>query len=775
MPEIALRPHQQEAVTAAVKALHTRSRATVVAACGTGKTLIAARTTARLAPHGRTLVLLPTLDLLSQTARSWNTAGRKGRAVAVCSARQATDHTPAGNLPMTTSPAELTALTTGQEGEPVTVYATYASLPAIVTAHQAHGLPAWALVVVDEAHRTAGRLGKAWAAVHHDDQIPAHHRLYLTATPRIWDADADADQNGTAETVASMDDESLFGPVAYRLTLSDAIDLGLLADYQILVPVIEDTTLRDWLATGPGAGVDGLRLAGRQVAVLKAIHDHKLRRVLTFHHRVQDARAFATTLPDTAAALPTDLQPDGLWSQWISGTHPPRVRRRILLDFAAHTHPEQPAVLANARVLGEGIDVPSIDAVVFADPKNSPVDTVQAVGRALRQQPGAGKKATLIVPVYLTPDEDPDDLLSADAYTPLWRTIQALRAHDSRLEARLADPRTHRPTLTGEPGHWLHFERPTGADEVALALTLRVLKPKSAEWRRGLAAARRYHRTHHHLDIPQTYEDPVGYPLGRWLTWQRHLHTQTALDTTRTHALEQLGIIWNPRQQAWDRGFTHAAAYATTHGHLAAPVDHHDPETGFALGRWLATQRKRADQLTPARTQALADLDPHWNPPWPLTWQRNYHTAKRHHEAGHALTTIPRTFATDNGIRLGQWLHTQHHKPPTHPDQINLLTTLGLHTASAPAVSTGPITPSTRERNFQRGLDAAQSFRERKGHLDVPQRHVEDLPDGTVVRLGLWLTNTRRRWHSLPPERRKALASMGIQPPCPPAEPQKRG
>ncbi|MFE5593333.1 Helicase associated domain protein [Streptomyces sp. NPDC056549] len=764
MPEIELRPHQQEAVTAVVRALRDAPRASVIAACGTGKTLIAARTTARIAPRGRALVLLPTLDLLSQTARSWHAAGRKGRVAAVCSARQAVDHTPAGDLPMTTNPAELTALTTGHVGEPVTVYATYASLPAIVTAHHTHNLPPWDLVVVDEAHRTAGRLGKAWAAIHHDDQIPTRRRLYLTATPRIWDADADADQDATAETVASMDDESLFGPVAYRLTLSDAIDLGLLADYQILVPVIDDTTLRDWLATGPGAGVDGMRLAGRQVAVLKAIHDHKLRRVLTFHHRVQDARAFATTLPDTAAALPADLQPDGLWSQWISGTHPPRVRRRILLDFAAHTHPEQPAVLANARVLGEGIDVPTIDAVVFADPKNSPVDTVQAVGRALRQQPGANKKATLIVPVYLTPDENPDDLLSADAYTPLWRTIQALRAHDSRLEARLADPRTHRPTLTGEPGTWLHFERPTGADEVALALTLRVLKPKSAEWRRGLASARHYHRTHHHLDIPQTYQDPAGYPLGRWLTWQRHLHNQNALDPTRTHALEQLGIIWNPHQQAWDRGLAHAAAYATTHGHLAAPVDHHDPETGFALGRWLATQRKRAAQLTPARTNALTDLDLHWNPAWPLTWQRAYHAARHHQKAGHTLADVPRTFITLEGIRLGEWLRTQRRTPPTHPDQLHLLQALGLPTTTPPSTPQPP--PTAREQSFLRGLEAATAFLAREGHLNVPQRHIEQLAQ-EPVRLGQWLTNARRRWDRLPPERRQTLTELGIQPSAP--------
>ncbi|MGW2017609.1 Helicase associated domain protein [Streptomyces sp. NPDC001927] len=758
--DIELRPHQKEAVTAATTTLRMHPRASVIAACGTGKTLIAARTAARIAARGRVLVLLPTLDLLSQTARSWQAAGRKGTTVAVCSARQAVEHTPAGDLPMTTNPAELTNLLQTAVDGPVTVYATYASLPAVIAAHHSHGLPPWDLVVVDEAHRTAGRLGKAWAGIHHDEQVPAARRLYLTATPRVWDPDSDRAE----DPVASMDDESLFGPVAYRLTLSDAIDLGLLADYQILVPVIDDTTLRDWLATGPGAGVDGLRLAGRQVAVLKAIHDHKLRRVLTFHHRVQDARAFASTLPDTAAALPTDLQPDGLWSQWISGTHPPRVRRRILLDFAAHTHPEQPAVLANARVLGEGIDVPSIDAVVFADPKNSPVDTVQAVGRALRQQPGARKKATLIVPVYLTPDEDPEDLLGADAYTPLWRTIQALRAHDSRLEARLADPRTHRPTLTGEPGTWLHFERPTGADEVALALTLRVLKPKSAEWRRGLASARRYHRTHHHLDIPQTYEDPAGYALGRWLTWQRHLHNQNALDATRTHALEQLGMIWNPRQQAWDRGLTHAAAYATTHGHLATPVDHHDPETGFALGRWLATQRKRADQLTPARTKALEELDSYWNPPWPLTWQRMYHVARRHEQTGHALTAVPRHFHTDNGERLGEWLHTQRTKPPEVPEQLRLLARLNTGATEADITSPPKHSPGARERNFQQGLEALGQFHAREGHLHVPQRHNEELSSG-AVRLGQWLSNIHRRWDRLTPERQQVLIDMGLSSP----------
>ncbi|GAB2766691.1 DEAD/DEAH box helicase [Streptomyces bullii] len=742
-----LRPHQKDAVTAATRILSQQPRASVIAACGTGKTLIAARTAARIALRGRVLVLLPTLDLLSQTIRSWRAAGRKGTTVAVCSARQALEHEPLGaDVPMTTDPADLAALTTTPRPGPVTAYATYASLPAIIAAHRDHRLPPWDLIVVDEAHRTAGRLGKSWAAVHHDDQVPAARRLYLTATPRIWDADADQDDD--TESVASMDDETLFGPVAYHLTLSDAIDLGLLADYQILVPVVTDADLRDWLATGPGAGVDGLRLAGRQVAALRAIHDHQLRRILTFHHRVADARAFATTLTDTAATLPAQLRPKDLWADWISGHHPPQVRRRLLLEFASHTTPHTPAVLSNARVLGEGIDVPAIDAVVFADPKNSPVDTVQAVGRALRQNPGAGKKATLVVPVYLTPGEDPDDLLGADAYTPLWRTIQALRAHDNRLDARLADPRTHRPTMPPEdPDAWLHFDRPTQADEVALALSLRVLAPKSAEWRRGLSAARRYHRTHHHLDVPQTYEDTTGYPLGRWLTWQRHLHTTGALDAARTQALERLGIIWDPRQQAFERGLAHAAAYAARHGHLAAPVD--ESHDGFPLGRWLATQRTRAKTLTHERAAALAALDRWWNPPWPITWQRAYHTALRQTEK-------------DPAASPGKWLTAQRERAgDLHPEQRRLLKSAGLDLPAVPASRDNDAPLPAREQAFQRALAAARAFRAREGHLNVPQRHIEEI-EGDRVRLGQWLSNLRRRRFRLSPQRQAALAELGL-------------
>ncbi|WP_329111972.1 helicase associated domain-containing protein [Streptomyces sp. NBC_01353] len=199
-------------------------------------------------------------------------------------------------------------------------------------------------------------------------------------------------------------------------------------------------------------------------------------------------------------------------------------------------------------------------------------------------------------------------------------------------------------------------------------------------------------------------------------------------------------------------------------GHLATPVDHNDPETGFALGRWLATQRKRADQLTPARTKALEELDPHWNPPWPLTWQRMYHVARHHDQTGHTRTAIPRHFQTDNGERLGEWLHTQRTNPPGNPEQLRLLARLNTGATDADIASPPKHSPGARERNFQQGLEALGQFHAREGHLHVPQRHIEELSSG-AVRLGQWLSNIRRRWDRLTPERQQALTDTGLTPP----------
>ncbi|MGW2831544.1 DEAD/DEAH box helicase family protein [Streptomyces sp. NPDC001286] len=231
-----LRPHQREATDAVVRApeLHARSlvpecglRTQVVMATGTGKTWVAVRSAMEL-HASRVLVLVPSLDLLAQTEAAWRQAGRSGLMIGVSSLRGEQV-----SFPNTTDVDELVEWTRG--AEKVTVYAMYASL-GLGTLERAHavGLSAWDLIVVDEAHRTSGRIGKPWAVVHDNTRIPSLRRLYMTATPRLWQLDEDQEQGAPGELVASMEDDpdGPFGSRCYTLTLSEAIDRGICAPYQ---------------------------------------------------------------------------------------------------------------------------------------------------------------------------------------------------------------------------------------------------------------------------------------------------------------------------------------------------------------------------------------------------------------------------------------------------------------------------------------------------------------------------------------------------------------
>lgn len=204
-----LRPHQREAVGAVLRALDLPARSLVpeqglrtqvLMATGSGKTLVATHSAEEL-HAGRVLVIVPSLDLLAQTEAAWREGGRRGPMIGVSSLRGEEV-----SFPNTTDVDELVEWTRGLDK--VTVYATYASL-GLGTLERAHaaGLSAWDLIVVDEAHRCSGRIGKPWAVVHDNQKIPSLRRLYMTATPRVWQLGDEDQDSAPGELVASMEDD----------------------------------------------------------------------------------------------------------------------------------------------------------------------------------------------------------------------------------------------------------------------------------------------------------------------------------------------------------------------------------------------------------------------------------------------------------------------------------------------------------------------------------------------------------------------------------------
>ncbi|MET7344674.1 Helicase associated domain protein [Streptomyces sp. NPDC005547] len=650
-----LRPHQREAVDAVRAALEVPAagtvperglRAQVVMATGSGKTLVAAHSAHEL-QAGRVLVLVPSLDLLAQTEAAWREAGRIGPMIGVSSLRGED-----ASFPNTTDVEELVEWV--RPFDKVTVFATYASL-GLGTLERAHaaGLPGWDLITVDEAHRTSGRIGKPWAVVHDNSRIPALRRLYMTATPRLWQLDGNAGRAAPPALVASMDDdpEGPFGSRAYTLSLSAAVDRGICAPYQVVCVDITDTQLQAAQLLGVEGRSDevrGARLAPLQTALLKASSEEGFRRTLTFHHMVKEAEAFAAGLPDVAKKLHAaepELYPRTIWADWLCGEHKPLHRRRVLDEFAAGIATDGTVVeksfLGSVKVLGEGVDTRNCDSVYFADVRGSMPDLVQAVGRALRMQPGEGKVASLVVPVLLGPGETVDNMLTSRAYGGLAKLLEALRAHDARVVEQLAEQQTpgafqrvqgqESETSESEKDETegpsmparelLKFSTPRDPAQLAAFINLRVVNPENEHWRRGVEAAGIYHRLHGDLKVPFTYRVPTahpnedeieegqrgegqgeevevwptslaGFPLGQWTADARRFHARGDMDEDRVAQLEELGMVWSHYDVAWDEGFSAARGWAAAAGHLLAPTD--AVFQGYRVGIFLKNARAAA-------------------------------------------------------------------------------------------------------------------------------------------------------------------------------------
>lgn len=791
-------------------------------ATGSGKTRVAVRSAEEL-HAGRVLVLVPSLDLLAQTEVAWREGGRRGPMIGVSSLRGEEV-----SFPSTTDVDELVEWTRGLEK--VTVYATYASL-GLGTLERAHaaGLAAWDLIVVDEAHRVSGRIGKPWAVVHDNQKIPSLRRLYMTATPRLWQLGDEGEAGAPGELVASMDDnpDGPFGSRAFTLTLSEAIDRGICAPYQVVCVDVTDTALQAAQllgAEGRSAEVRGARLAALQTALVKASAEEGFRRTLVFHHVVKEAEAFAAGLPDVAAQLHAsdpELYPATIWADWLCGDHKPLHRRRLLGEFADGIASDGTVVekcfLCSVKVLGEGVDTKNCDSVYWADVRGSMPDLVQAVGRALRMQPGEGKMASLVVPVLLGPGETADNMLTSRAFGGLAKLLEALRAHDARIVETLAEQQAPSRYVskdesgksTGGSGDGsrgvsapakalLKFSTPRDPAALAAFINLRVLNPEHEHWRRGVEAAVIFAREHGDLRVPFTFRVPAGdeaeaegwpaslanFPLGQWTADARRFYARGNMDEDRVAQLEKLGMIWSHFDVAWEEGLTAARGWAAEHGHLLAPLD--AAHQGYKVGIWLKNARAAARRaldleqrqaeglpveswagaLTEERREQLEEIDPSWCPAWPVEWQRAFHLTRMHlEEIGGELPTEPGD-VVHRGEDLGRWVRAQRlgWEKLTGVQQWMCEQVLGIEPASE---DEKPPPRRTQADKWAMNYEAAKQFYEREGHLRVPRKHVERIvgedQQEREHKLGAWIGNQRSRAATLTPERMEQLSKIGMR------------
>ncbi|MGY4920286.1 Helicase associated domain protein [Streptomyces sp. 900116325] len=853
-------------------------RATGVSATGSGKTITAAASALECFPGGRILVMVPTLDLIVQSAESWRRVGHRAPMVAVCSVDRDEVLEQLG-VRTTTNPIQL-ALWAGRG--PVVVFATYASLvdrddatditrrrkvcgpleAALAGGERLYGqsMDGFDLAVLDEGHMTAGDIGRPWAAIHDNTRIPVDFRLYLTATPRILASPRpQRRRDGQELVIASMEEDSnTYGPRIFDLGLAEAVERSILAGFEIDVLEIRDPD--------PVLGLSEDALRGRRLALLQAaLLEHaaqmNLHTVMTFHQRVEEAQAFAEQMPRTAAELYATeassaaladaeelaassidaklyeleagrhVPPARVWVDWLCGDHPIAHRREVIHRFAnginAANRRVHRAFLASVRALGVGVDITGlrgVEAVCIVGSRSSQVDVVQNIGRALRPNPdGTVKTARIIIPVFLQPGEDPKDMVASASYQPLVDILQALRSHSERMVDQLASRaltrgEEHRrihvrpaPAAGAESGEdggdreesdeaqqevdrvtsvVVNFASPRDAADIAALTRCRVIRPQSLVWLEGYQALIRW-RAENEITglhaVPYDTETIVGttkdYPLGRWTHQQRRTHRAGELDPHRTTLLNEAGMVWEPGDEAWENKLAALRSYQRATGHLAPRQDTvwGESEAMVPIGQHLANLRRKGGlgkdpERAVERAEQLTAIDPDWNCPWALDWQRHYKVLAdlADTEPGGILPDIQPGVLFD-GDDIGRWLTRQREASTwtqLSTEQQERLSKLGVQPtqapAPAPAAKGAAKRPSKAQQAFQRGVQALAQWVEREGaDRPVPRGHneeiaVDDETEPALVKLGVWVSNTRARRAGLAPEQLHALQALGV-------------
>jgi len=424
------RPHQVKAIKDTVEYFKTKERGKIIMPCGTGKSLTAFWIANKLKAKS-VLIAVPSLALLQQTLKVWTReyliAGIKPDWLCVCSDQTVSDDQDdfVSNIyelgiDVTTDKNEIKKFLKSKANTKI-VFTTYQS--GKVTAQGAKGFT-FDLGVMDEAHKTVGLGTKPMAHLIHQKNIKIKHRLFMTATERLF--------RGDKEEYLSMDDPRDYGDLIYQLSFKEAIEAKppIIADYKIITfgisqPDIEAIyTDNKFIQIKKDIDDIKAREFATALALRKAIKKLGIKNAISFHSSIRRANNFKIQQELISKVYP---EYGNLKAFHVSGDMPTNQRASQMREFA-----ESKGLMTNARCLTEGVDLPAIDCVVFTDPKKSKVDIVQAAGRALRLSPGK-KFGYILIPLIIPENENATEAAKDTAFEEIVATIRALATQDSRI------------------------------------------------------------------------------------------------------------------------------------------------------------------------------------------------------------------------------------------------------------------------------------------------------------------------------------------------------
>lgn len=470
------RDYQNTVIKSALEYFKEHDRGQLIMAPGTGKTFTSLKVAEAMAKEAGkeqyvVLYLVPSIQLLTQTLRGWNNdTDMSMSSMAVTSDRNASRGSVKSDesniqikasdigFPATTSAKKVVEnyeeLMAQPKKELLVVFGTYQSIDVLGKAQQ-NGFPDFDLIIADEAHRTTGAkaLGEedsSFTKVHSNLNVKGLKRLYQTATPKLYGTEAKKKAESNSIVVSSMDDESLYGEVFYRLGFGDAISHDILTDYKLMVLAVDETVVQKDMQKSLSDSENGLDIddVGRIIGVWNAmvkresfsdkISGEPMKRAIAFSRTIEDSKRISAQFENVVNDYLNSDEGYYVNVRHVDGNMNALEKNEALDWLASDDIPEDSArILSNVRFLTEGIDVPNLDAIIFLSPRKSQIDIVQAVGRIIRKFEGKDY-GYIILPIVVPAGETPETILDNNkSYDVVWQVLNALRSVDERFEATI--------------------------------------------------------------------------------------------------------------------------------------------------------------------------------------------------------------------------------------------------------------------------------------------------------------------------------------------------
>lgn len=667
--------YQKTALKAISKEFEHKNECQVVMACGTGKSYIGCWASDQQNVQS-TIVMVPNLSLLSQFLVSWKMASKyRSAMMCVCQDQGVTreiDNLDKENsktlnrfgIPITTSPKVVASFLKDHADQSYVIFCTYKSGDVIEQAQkifkeyydEKHRFD---FAVCDEAHVTAGAQGRLFSKILSNKSISVKKRLFLTATPRIFNT-------SEVDDCFSMNNEKIYGKRVYSLGFKEAIELGILTPYKIIAIGVSANEVKNFV---PDTS-DDAREVYQQIALRKAVAQYGLNYILTFHRYVRSADAF---IYGKHGVSKVNKFPEfkNFFLDSVSSRSRVKYRTKSLELFKGSEN----GILSNTVCLGQGIDIPKLDAIYFADQKYPHEVIVQSTGRVLRRSPKK-KTAYILVPIFY--DDNFHNALPHEKYDAVWRVIQAMAMQDDELDNCLK-------SIAMDFGRqkWGQSADVSNTDFLKNIIEMIDIQDQFEDFYRKILDHAGYKfetrvgelqafRSSHHARWPGRHvNDEKEHSLANWLDRQAEQWKAGKLSDYRKSLLKDLGYQRKQLIDRWECG------YAVLSKVLKQdfPISEMDKKTAKI---WLQHQRARYNRgkLSSDNIQKLAQIGVSLCPDKEV-WETRYSELKSFLEQSKGK--MPKKSSLNKNERsLGQWIQHQKARKALSNDQIEKLQSVGV-------------------------------------------------------------------------------------------------